>query len=890
MKKYHSYVKKARKNGHSYSDIAKHLKQHGYSLLLIAKIFLTLDFKKKIETAVFFSLLAVFVFGGLYLNLNSPTGFVAKENVSQQELVINQRVYQNSTIKIKIHGRLTELKASGEIIGNGTAAVYLVAGNDEYLIYSNLQKQGLASITGNIIADNLNVSLKIPVINETGEVVEDAEIVEENDSIENVPEKQIINETVHNPVLEEVIINLTQTENTSTLNISNTTVEQNATIQNNSIDAIDEQNTTVKTNETIEQNDSIILNETSALNETYLHNETTKVNDTIKVNESSVNQTENETQETQPETRTLFDEECSETCVLELNETNYTLKIVLDDAALYLEKISYTNIIIVDADESNLSSNISTNITANLTYNLTNITQNYTGNITPVFDRDVINMSEIIINRPVLWKVNVNATKDKEFVLPKETINISSIAQLNIVVDDQNYTLEEFNTRKELDYLYKQFRKTIKSQDNLKITNLALEIESLERETEALSTQNNISVVVDSNDTIELEYYTEGPSADETVLSRSKKLVTISSDLHYQNVTAYTTLETEAMPSRIQLRWLNNNSVVPVAYIDNNRNGLTDEIRWIVPHLSNQTYEVTINILTVQSYPTVGGFWTVGFETSGTADLNITGWEGTTYGNDIAHEYIRCGETDVPVTQAGNSVIAYNYSCNTTGYHVVEVLSKGSHTRKFDFGGMTAFAHNYASSLPKTLNIQGKLANSTGGLINASTNFSFKIYDAFTGGNMLWEENHSLFVNEGIYDAILGYKEPITLDFNISYYLGISVNEDNEMSPRMNLTSSPYAFSAITSDNAYNITCEDCITGSQINESTLTGINANTLDNLDSTDFCQSDGSNCPGGATADTPWANNSNEIYPAPGYPADVNVTGNLRVEGDVIINLQE
>ena len=40
-----------------------------------------------------------------------------------------------------------------------------------------------------------------------------------------------------------------------------------------------------------------------------------------------------------------------------------------------------------------------------------------------------------------------------------------------------------------------------------------------------------------------------------------------------------------------------------------------------------------ISIINVQSYPTVGGNWSVGFSTTGTADLTITAVNGTTWTN-----------------------------------------------------------------------------------------------------------------------------------------------------------------------------------------------------------------------------------------------------------------
>ena len=45
--------------------------------------------------------------------------------------------------------------------------------------------------------------------------------------------------------------------------------------------------------------------------------------------------------------------------------------------------------------------------------------------------------------------------------------------------------------------------------------------------------------------------------------------------------------------------------------------------------------EAEINIINVQSYPTVGGNWKVRFTTNGTADLIITAVNGTTFGDAL---------------------------------------------------------------------------------------------------------------------------------------------------------------------------------------------------------------------------------------------------------------
>ena len=44
------------------------------------------------------------------------------------------------------------------------------------------------------------------------------------------------------------------------------------------------------------------------------------------------------------------------------------------------------------------------------------------------------------------------------------------------------------------------------------------------------------------------------------------------------------------------------------------------------------------------------------------------------------------------------SVFYENYSCNSTGYHIVKVLTEGKHHQLFEFGGMNASAHNLATA------------------------------------------------------------------------------------------------------------------------------------------------------------------------------------------------
>ncbi|HLG24303.1 MAG TPA: hypothetical protein VI564_05235 [Candidatus Nanoarchaeia archaeon] len=105
-----------------------------------------------------------------------------------------------------------------------------------------------------------------------------------------------------------------------------------------------------------------------------------------------------------------------------------------------------------------------------------------------------------------------------------------------------------------------------------------------------------------------------------------------------------------------------------------------------------------------------------------------------------------------------------------------------------------------ASAIPNTITIQGKLTNPSGAPQVGRVNFTFAIYDAYTGGNRLYElANKNITTDSnGIYDTIL---PNVNVNFSGQYYLGVTVNLDGESSPRINLSSSPSAFRANVSED-----------------------------------------------------------------------------------------
>ncbi|KAF6242076.1 hypothetical protein C6988_10225, partial [Nitrosopumilus sp. b1] len=214
-----------------------------------------------------------------------------------------------------------------------------------------------------------------------------------------------------------------------------------------------------------------------------------------------------------------------------------------------------------------------------------------------------------------------------------------------------------------------------------------------------------------------IQFVTPAPYKIENDYSTSSKFqrnVTVAhnSTLHYTNVKTYTDLPEYLVQRNIafKLHWMINDTKVDVTFdprfniqfVDTDSNGIADRMQWTVPQLSEQEFEVEaeINIINVQSYPLVGGYWTVNFTTVGNATLTVSAIDGTTFGesapDDLEFIDIKCGENIVSHQWVNGSVVVENYSCYETGSETSKVLTSGKHHLKFQFGNDVGYAHNMA--------------------------------------------------------------------------------------------------------------------------------------------------------------------------------------------------
>jgi hypothetical protein len=120
------------------------------------------------------------------------------------------------------------------------------------------------------------------------------------------------------------------------------------------------------------------------------------------------------------------------------------------------------------------------------------------------------------------------------------------------------------------------------------------------------------------------------------------------------------------------------------------------------------------------------------------------------------------------------------------------------------------FSSQLNAQITPSLSIQGILKKSNGVAVeDGNYSMTFKLYDVATGGSPLWQEPQSAVeVSNGIYSTILPFDpgaypfDPNTVKFDKLYYLGVTVGSA-ELTPRILLTSAPYALALIGTTNKF---------------------------------------------------------------------------------------
>ena len=123
---------------------------------------------------------------------------------------------------------------------------------------------------------------------------------------------------------------------------------------------------------------------------------------------------------------------------------------------------------------------------------------------------------------------------------------------------------------------------------------------------------------------------------------------------------------------------------------------------------------------------------------------------------------------------------------------------------------LTCFiSHAQANSVPPLINYQGMLTDANGTGLAGVKKLEFNLYDSATSGNKVW--GPQIFSNvplmNGMFNVILGTTDTEGRSVADAFgsgerYLGIRVGDGQEISPRQQILSAPFAIHAAKSEHA----------------------------------------------------------------------------------------
>ena len=300
-----------------------------------------------------------------------------------------------------------------------------------------------------------------------------------------------------------------------------------------------------------------------------------------------------------------------------------------------------------------------------------------------------------VLGRPVKWKKTVSLSKEKTISveIPKHATNITIVDTKT--GEEVEATIEGKTIEQHEQQIETSSQITARAIADQATAEIVIEDEEIPEDVSA------DLIIEETVEEIEIEYETPAPMAEETFLVGGEKEITIYSEYHYENVLAFTEIpDSEVVNAKLYHVVNGTRTQVSIEIVDYDQNGKYDSIEWVVPHLSNQTYELELTILNPLEFVDVGGNWTVFFETTGSSKLNITK-------DELAYEVLefnslKCGNNNITPTIDGPSIIVNNWSCDnqTASIDHTKVLPAGYFVQKFEFGEGEGAIVEYAADPP----------------------------------------------------------------------------------------------------------------------------------------------------------------------------------------------
>jgi len=233
-----------------------------------------------------------------------------------------------------------------------------------------------------------------------------------------------------------------------------------------------------------------------------------------------------------------------------------------------------------------------------------------------------------VIGKPVKWKKIIKKTTSENLTveLPSSATNViisnlefsNSGSNISENINDSGNLISgnAISIQRQNGFLSRLFEKV------LSFTGLVTDSSS-DSSAEVLFEDSNNTLDISQNvSSAEIEYETPAPIAIESNTSRGK-IILVSSSIHYENVLAYTNLNEEVdadylgriklyhytseficennsasenISAEINCYYENYSELINFTAYDTNEDDKIDYVEWTIPHMSNQTYEIIIEI------------------------------------------------------------------------------------------------------------------------------------------------------------------------------------------------------------------------------------------------------------------------------------------------------
>ena len=242
-------------------------------------------------------------------------------------------------------------------------------------------------------------------------------------------------------------------------------------------------------------------------------------------------------------------------------------------------------------------------------------------------EEGVVSENEVIVNE--INEVASNTEEililDEEMVTPSEEVFVNEEQETTIIENSEEeiiiennesniLTTEENNSEEMIfENITSETEEISSNQTNESTLDIEVVTESSSGSTDyfELDLDNLVEEPSTGLEEVEYTYYKEGKkeielksfdeekpeiTKEENLKNDFEKEVVVSSDEHFENpLRVYSYLPTETEKENIEIVWKNGEGEVNgIEYYDENGNGLIDRISWIVPHLSEQIFEIII--------------------------------------------------------------------------------------------------------------------------------------------------------------------------------------------------------------------------------------------------------------------------------------------------------